>query len=253
MPLAEQNAAYWDRRPCNIGHGSAEVGSSLWSIQIGQRKYLVEPHILDFALFRCWQGKEVLEIGCGLGTDTIEFAKAGANVQAVESSARTIELALVRVGIAECYGVKIWLSDAEYWQPPGPFDLIYSFGVLHHTPHPEKILRLAHERLKDTGELRIMLYAKWSWKHLFTRQQPEAQAGCPLVRWYSMKAARHLVESCGFKVVSIEKTHIFPWRISDYIEHRYVKAFPWNFISRRLFRSLESKLGHHLLIVAVKA
>ena len=125
-------------------------------------------------------------------------------------------------------------------------------AVLHHTPRPDKILRRAWERLRDDGELRIMLYAKWSLKNLF-REQPEAQAGCPIVRWYTAKSATKLLADCGFKVVSIEKTHIFPWRVADYVEHRYVKRFAYRFMPRWMFAALEKILGHHLLIVARKA
>jgi hypothetical protein len=103
--------------------------------------------------------------------------------------------------------------------------------------------------LAQGGELRIMLYGKYSLKH-FLGTQPEAQSGCPLVKWYSKRQARKLVESAGFRVVSIEKTHIFPYRIKDYIQGRYVIDWPWTWIPKE---ALEPYLGHHLLIRAVKA
>lgn len=248
MPLIEALTSYWDARPCNVHHGTAEIGSPLWSQQVSVRKYFVEPHIIQFADFWKWQGKRVLEIGCGIGTDTLLFVKSGVeHIDAVDMSNRSVDLAETR--FCKDDPVYFWRCDAEGGLPGGPYDLIYSFGVLHHTPHPETILKNAHQFLKADGELRIMLYAKWSWKHLMGHQ-PEAQAGCPLVRWYSESAAKRLVESCGFRVTSIQKTHIFPWRIADYIEHRYVKAFPWNIVPHRW---LEPFLGHHLLIKAVKA
>jgi SAM-dependent methyltransferase len=243
---------YWNKRPCNVRHGTAPVGTPLWSEEVSIRKYTVEPHIIQFADFARWKDKRVLEIGCGIGTDTLQFLGAGAEVVAVDASVESLRLAAARASQIDA-PVQFILADAEEFLPTsGPFDLIYSFGVLHHTPHPEKVLQRAHDALVDVGELRIMLYAKWSWKHLFTRQQPEAQAGCPYVKWYSKREARKLVEDCGFHVRSIEKTHIFPWRIKDYIEHRYKKAFPWNVMPKKLFDWLETILGHHLLIQAVK-
>ncbi len=241
MPLTEQIAAYWSRVPCGSRHPDPTT-----------QRYFTQPHIPPFADFSKWKGKSVVEIGCGIGTDTLEFLKAGVRViYAVDISTRSIALASQRAYRLTLNTAYFIPANAEEFLPRGPFDLIWSFGVLHHTPHPEKVLTLARERLVPDGELRIMLYAKWSWKHLFTRQQPEAQAGCPLVKWYSMKAARHLIESCGFQVTSIHKTHIFPWRIVGYVEHRYVKAFPWNIVPRWMFQWLESKLGHHLLVVAL--
>lgn len=243
---------YWDRKPCEAWHGTAPAGSQKWSFEVMKQRYFVQPHIIKFADFPRWKDKLVLEIGCGIGTDLLMFSHYGAEVWGVDDSYVSLDLALERFLPYPDRKYKIVVDNAEEWLPLGPFDLIYSFGVLHHTPHPEKVLRLAHERLKDTGELRIMLYAKYSWKH-FWHMQPEAQPGCPHVKWYSKREAKELLESCGFRVVSIEKTHIFPWRIKDYIEHGFVRAFPWNVIPRRWFAWLESKLGHHLLIKAVKA
>ena len=237
---------YWDT-PCEAWHSTAEVGSHLWSHEITAHRYFVQPHIPEFADFRRWKGKRVLEIGCGIGTDTMQFERYGAEVHAVESSKISLSIAGKRMKDRE----NTWLyrRNAEEFLPTGSFDLVYSFGVLHHTTYPESILSKARCRMKQDAELRIMLYAKWSIKHLLGIQ-PEAKPGCPLVRWYSAREAKRLLESCGFKVVSIRKTHIFPWRIRDYKEHRFVKVWIWRIMPEKLFSWLESKLGHHLLIVA---
>jgi SAM-dependent methyltransferase len=216
-------------------------------MEISAWRYKVQPHIIGFAEFWEWKDKKVLEIGCGIGTDTLEFQKAGARIAACDISFTSVSIANRR-----CTGVSFYSGNVEDRLPDGSFDLIWSFGVLHHTPHPEKVLRLARQRIADTGELRIMLYARWSLKHLL-REQPEAQAGCPIVRWYSAKSARRLVESCGWRVTSIEKTHIFPWKVSEYRQHRLVKRWPYRIMPRWTFTYLESILGHHLLVRAVPA
>ena len=64
---------YWNERPCNIRHSHKEVGTRQYFDEVEARKYFVEPHIPRFAEFESWQGKKVLEIGCGIGTDTINF------------------------------------------------------------------------------------------------------------------------------------------------------------------------------------
>jgi SAM-dependent methyltransferase len=185
-PLTELTKEFFNRVPC---------GS--WHLDPTSQRYFTQPHIPEFAEFWIWKNKKVLEIGCGIGTDTVEFVQSGAKVWAVDASKNSIEMAQKR-----CPRAFYMVANAEEFLPIGPFDLVYSFGVLHHTPHPEKVLQRAHDALVDVGELRIMLYAKWSWKHLFTRQQPEAQAGCPYVKWYSKREARKLVEDCGFHVRS---------------------------------------------------
>ena len=145
--------------------------------------------------------------------------------------------------------VKLYNANAEQWLPPGSFDLVYSFGVLHHTPNPAAALRNIRERLAPDGELRLMLYARWSFKFLLG-EQPEAQAGCPIAKLYTKRTAQDLLRAAGFEVISVEKTHIFPWRVADYVNHRYVKRWCWRLVPYKLFSLLEKVAGHHLLIVA---
>lgn len=247
MQQIEAIQSYWNARPCNIRHSLAPVGSERWSQEVTERKYFVESHIPKFAQFERWKGKNVLEIGCGIGTDTLGFVKAGANVWAVDVSISSIEVAKKR-GIS----AKFLCVNAEDWLPGADCDLIYSFGVLHHTPSPHRILCRAYGLLKDSGELRVMVYSRWCFKRIFGGQ-PEAQANCPLARSYTVKQAKGLVEFCGFKVESIEKAHIFPWRIKDYVQHRYVKRWAYRWMPKSLFCWLERHFGEHLLIVARKA
>src|SRR5678809_847538 len=90
---------YWNNRPCNLRHSPAPVGSREYFDQVEARKYLVEAHIPGFAEFPRWNGKRVLEIGCGLGTDTMNFARAGARVTAVDLSSRSLDLARQRARV----------------------------------------------------------------------------------------------------------------------------------------------------------
>src|SRR5689334_18878447 len=99
----ERVREYWDRRPCNLKHSPKAVGTREYFDEVEARKYFVEPHIPEFAEFPRWAGKRVLEIGCGLGTDTINFARNGATVTAVDVSRQSLTLARKR---AEVYGLQ---------------------------------------------------------------------------------------------------------------------------------------------------
>ena len=131
---------FWNRRPCNIKHSDKEIGTKEYSEEVEYKKYRVEAHIKKFAEFEKWRGKKVLEIGCGIGTDTVNFARAGAKITAVDLS--DVSLGIVRQR-AESLGlsVKLYNADAEKLSEKVPvedYDLIYSFGVIHHTPHPDR-------------------------------------------------------------------------------------------------------------------
>src|ERR1700744_2372637 len=95
----ERVQKYWNDRPCNIRHSTAPIGTKEYFDQVEARKYLVEPHIPAFAEFEKWRGKKVLEIGCGIGTDTMNFALAGAHVTTVDLSDRSMDLARKRAAV----------------------------------------------------------------------------------------------------------------------------------------------------------
>lgn len=261
---------YWNDRPCNLRHSQKEVGSKEYFEEIAKRKFLVEPHLPDFADFASMKGKKVLEIGCGLGAASINFAKAGAEVTAVDLSQKSIDVAKKN---AESMGVsdkiKFYQGNAETlsgFVPEEKYDLIFSFGVIHHTPHPDRIVEELKEFLAPKGQIKIMVYYRHSWKVLWIlakygkfkfwklseliAKYSEAQTGCPVTYAYSKKSARELFEQKGFKVNAVEIDHIFPYRIPDYVQYRYVKVWYFRFLPRTVFRFLERKFGWHLCLTA---
>src|SRR4051794_1549307 len=90
---------YWNSRPCNIRHSPKPVGTREYFDEVEARKYMVESHIPRFADFARWNGKTVLEIGCGIGTDTINFARHGAHVTAVDLTEKSLEVARQRAKV----------------------------------------------------------------------------------------------------------------------------------------------------------
>jgi SAM-dependent methyltransferase len=242
---------YWNRRPCNIRHSAAEIGSKEYFDQVEARKYLVEPHIPGFAEFGRWKGKRVLEIGCGLGTDATNFARAGADYTGLELSSASLELAKRRFAVFGLNGT-FYLGNAEELDtiiPPQKFDLIYSFGVIHHTPNPRRVVEAAKKYFGSHSEFRLMLYAKHSWKAAMIDaglDQPEAQSGCPIAFTYSKEEVVALMQ--GYKIIEIQQDHIFPYVIEKYVKYEY-ELQPWfAAMPREMFRALEQHFGWHLLI-----
>jgi len=250
--------AYWDARPCNVRHSRLAVGTREYFDEVEARKYYVEPHIPGFAQFDRWRGKRVLEVGCGIGTDTINFARAGAMVTAVDLSTASLALARKR---AEVFGfadkIRFFCADAESLASvvaPETYDLVYSFGVLHHTPDPARAIAQIRAFMADTSEFRMMVYAKNSWKSIMIDagfDQPEAQSGCPIAYTYTRDEIVRLL--AGFKVASIRQDHIFPFVVEKYVKYEY-ELQPWfAAMPREMFRALEASLGWHALVVATLA
>jgi len=266
----EQVRSYWDQRPCNIRHSPKPVGTREYFDEVEARKYFVEPHIPRFAQFERWRGKKVLEIGCGIGTDTVNFARHGALVTAVDLSPQSLELARRRV---EVYGlqdqVRFYSGSAEElnsFVPVEAYDLIYSFGVIHHTPHPERVVGQMRQYAKPATVVKLMVYYRPSWKVFcilmgygkgqfwrlkeLVAQHSEAQNGCPVTYTYTRSEGRTLIESSGFHTTDIFVDHIFPYRIAEYVKYEYVKAWPWNRTPQWAFRWMERHFGWHMCLTA---
>jgi SAM-dependent methyltransferase len=102
--LEQRIKRYWNAQPCNVKHSKNEPGTLDFFRDVSARRYRVEPHIPEFAGFHLWQGKRVLEIGPGIGSDAAEFARAGAEYYAIDYSDASVELARQRFKVEELEG-----------------------------------------------------------------------------------------------------------------------------------------------------
>jgi 2-polyprenyl-3-methyl-5-hydroxy-6-metoxy-1,4-benzoquinol methylase len=259
---------YWNSRPCNIRHSPKPVGTREYFDEVEARKYFVEHHIPGFAEFERWKGKKVLEIGCGIGTDTINFARHGAQVTAVDLTEKSLEVARQR---AKVFGledrIRFVQANAEKlsdFVEPEPYDLVYSFGVIHHTPHPDLVMEEIRKFTGPGSTLQVMVYNRWSWKVLWIlfvygagrfwkldrliADYSEAQTGCPVTYSYSRRGGRRFFEDHGFTATSVFVDHIFSYRIPDYVQYRYRQVWYFRWMPRPLFRILERALGWHLCL-----
>lgn len=258
---------YWDARPCNIRHSNKPVGTREYFNEVDKRRYFVEPHILSFAEFDKWKNKDVLEIGCGIGTDSVNFARNGANLVATDLSKTSLDICQGRFAEYEL-PAQFYHGNAEnmsHWLQPRPFDLIYSFGVLHHTPSPEDALNEIKLYMDRNSELRFMVYNRASIKVLqimneygcnFTdlddmiSMYSEAQTGCPVTHSYTVDTISNLLNNLGYRVLSVEKNHIFKYSIPHYVQYQYVVDEQWEGMSVESFQALEKQFGWHLLVKA---
>jgi len=160
-PSIEEVRTFWEAHPCGEKTSSSE-DSLEYFLGVEHYRYTNAPHILNVAQFERFAGRRVLEIGCGLGTDGAQFAKAGADYVGVDLTGAAVELAR-RNFSARGLRAEFLTVDAE--QLPfraDSFDHVYSFGVIHHTPYPATVVDEIRRVLRPGGTVTVMVYNRTS-------------------------------------------------------------------------------------------
>lgn len=188
--LKERVRQFWQEHPCGTKFADAPPGSRHFYELVEHHRYSKEWHIPIAADFASTKGLRVLEIGCGLGTDGAQFARAGADYTGIDLTDAAIELAQRRFELFNLPGA-FRTDDAERLSfPNDSFDLVYSHGVLHHTPDIESAIREVRRVLRPGGRAEVMLYHRNSYNYRVNISILR-RAGVQLLRW---KAGLKLVQ-----------------------------------------------------------
>ena len=259
---------FWDSRPCNIRHSNAIPGSLEFYNDVSRKRYFVEPHIVEFADFSSWAGKRVLEVGCGIGIDACQFALAGAHVTAVDLTSKSIEIAKAHsdvLGLGE--RMVFYKADVERLSDVLPieyYDLVYSLGVIHHTPNPRLAINEIKKYMNGSSVLKILLYNRYSWKvfqillrykfafwrlNEIVSRHSEAQQMCPVTYTFTRRKAKELLS--GFDIRRMYVRHIFPYSIPEYVRHEYKKTPIFSVLPNCVYSWMQKVVGWHLCIEAV--
>ena len=163
--LKERVRAFWQAHPCGTKFSDAAMGTREFFERVEAHRYAKEWHIPEAANFAAARGLRVLEIGCGLGTDGAQFALAGANYIGVDLTEASVGLARKKFELSGLPG-EFRVADAEKLDfADESFDLVYSHGVLHHTPDTKQAVREIHRVLKPGGRAIVMLYHHGSYNY----------------------------------------------------------------------------------------
>ena len=236
---------YWDDVPCGTGSITYPEGSAEYFEAIAENRNRLEPFIADYARFDKWAGRKVLEVGCGVGSDLLRFARVGAQVVGIDLSPKSVFLAKSRLHAYNCRG-DVLVADAEKLSfKDNEFDLTYSWGVLHHTPNPARAIQEIYRVTKPGGEICIMLYHRHSLVALQLyllfglfalrprRSLKDIIAShheSPGTKAYSVAEARRMFSA--FKDLEIE-VHLTPYDLR-YKRDRYLPRWVGRLIPQRL-------------------
>lgn len=153
---------FWNRRSSGEVSASSDTPTEQLDAQ-ARARYDLQPYISGFARFSDGRDRDVLEIGVGTGTDHLQWAKASPrSLTGIDLSPRAIEHTRGRL---DAYGLRsrLEVADAEHLPfPDTSFDIVYSWGVLHHSPDTARAVAEVHRVLRPGGVARVMIYHYWS-------------------------------------------------------------------------------------------
>jgi 2-polyprenyl-3-methyl-5-hydroxy-6-metoxy-1,4-benzoquinol methylase len=262
----ERAREQWSKDPAGAVYGSShEVGSREFFEEVERHRYQeYAPWMPEVMGFDQFAGKQLLEVGCGMGTDLLQFARGGARITGVDLTPRSIEISRRHLSL---YGESgdFALADCETLPfADESFDVVYSNGVLHHTPDTAGAVREIHRVLRPGGQTRVMLYHRGSfafWSQVVLRYgilrgdffrglssgdvmsrhvEFNEGGGRPLVKAYTRTEARRLFSM--FRKVSITVEQLT----------RPEFYFLGGLIPESLFRALRRTLGWNVIISAQK-
>ncbi|MDH5763417.1 MAG: class I SAM-dependent methyltransferase [Nitrospinota bacterium] len=165
MALNDEVRTYWEQEACGTQKkvvGGLEKFSRDWFERVESHRYQVEPFIHSIAQFTRHHGKKLLEVGVGAGTDHLQWARAGLDCHGVDLTDEGIEATRRRL---EIYGLNSNLQRINAETLPfenDSFDVVYSWGVIHHSENPQKIITEIHRVLRKKGVFIGMMYGRYS-------------------------------------------------------------------------------------------
>jgi ubiquinone/menaquinone biosynthesis C-methylase UbiE len=199
VPLKHRVQNYWEEEPCDSRHGKSET-LSVYFDEIELKRYQLEPFIFPFADFDREEGKRVLEVGVGLGSDFWQWVKGNARAVGIDLTSQAVQLTRKHLDLRGVPKMAYGLLQADAEHLPfteNGFHVVYSWGVLHHTPETEVAFREAFRVLAPGGTLKAMVYHVPSWTGWLLWGRYGLLAGNPFSRVKELMA-RHL-ESPGTK------------------------------------------------------
>jgi SAM-dependent methyltransferase len=256
----------WTQDPCGAVHDREhEFGTREFFDTVERHRYTEYaawmPQVMGFDKFR---DARLLEVGCGMGTDLLQFARGGARCTGIDLTPRSIEITRHRFRLYDADGA-FMISDGEHLPfLDESFDVVYSNGVLHHTPDTAGAIREVHRVLRPGGTAKVMLYHRNSLNYWFDivlrrgvlrgdflrgRSVAEIMSRIvefsdhdarPLVKVYSRKQARELFSL--FKDVRVDVEQLMR------AELRFLSPL----VSEKRLDQLRKKIGWNVIITAIK-
>ena len=258
---------HWEVDPCGSRGIEAKDRRAFFE-QLTTERYAQDKHIPEFARFARGRDRDVLEIGVGAGTDFVQWVQSGARAVGVDLTEAGVALTRERL---ELLGLSADVRQADAENLPfaaASFDVVYSYGVLHHSPDTRRAIAEVHRVLRPGGTALVMIYRVPSWTgfnlwglHCAAKGRPwitPRQAifehlESPGTKAYTDGEARALFSAFGEVKIgaALLGGDLLAMRASGRYQGRAHRAI-WRLYPRRLVSAFGQRLGLGMLIEATK-
>jgi len=246
-PSQHDVRAYWDAHIHDLEVTRHPPGSPGFFADLEQYHFEKLHHLPRLVPFESYDGRRVLEVGCGAGTDLVRFARHGANVTGVDLSPASIALA-VRNFTIEKKQAKLSVADGQALPfREAAFDLVYAHGVVQYTSDDRALVNECRRVLKPGGLAVFQVYNRISWLNALSRvtKVDLEHVDAPVLKKYSIGEFRSLLGSFS-RVRIVPERFPVKTRLHGGLKGTLYNTFfvgPFN----ALPRSLTRRFGWHLL------
>lgn len=245
--------AYWNEHVTDWPIATAEPGSPEFFAETEAYRFEKLDYLDRLIDYGGQAGRDVLDVGCGLGNDTARFARGGARVTGIDIAPRAIELSKRNFEQRGLEGRFLVMDGEAMTFPEANFDFVYCHTILHFTTDPAAMIREIHRVLRPGGTALLMSVNRHSWMRLMHRlakvEIDHLQA--PVFNWFSPGELMAMAAPFAERRLVHER---FP--VATKV-HKGLKSKLFNTCFVGLFnlvpRSLVQGSAHHLLIFARKA
>lgn len=161
--------AYWNEHIHDLEIARNPIGSEAFFDDLEVYRFEKLDYLPKVVDFTAYEGKRLLEVGCGVGTDLVRFARGGALVTGVDLAATSIELARKNMSAKGVAGDLSMMNGEAMEFADDSFDVVYAHGVLQYTDDIERMLSEIRRVLRPGGEAILMVYNRYSWLYLLSK------------------------------------------------------------------------------------
>jgi 2-polyprenyl-3-methyl-5-hydroxy-6-metoxy-1,4-benzoquinol methylase len=250
--VLESIREYWNKHIHDLEIVRSPLGTHGFFSELEEYRFNKLEYLTKIVDFSAYKGKQLLEVGCGVGIDLVRFARHGA-------VATGIDLAEVAVGLArrnaELHHVTATIEtmDGEHLKfSDRTFDVVYAHGVLQYTNDPSKMIREIYRVLKPGGEAILMVYNGYSWLNIMSKlfRVKLEHEDAPVLRKYSIGEFRRMLGPFSHVEIIPERFPVRSRLHGGFKGTLYNTAFvgAFNLVPRAVVR----RFGWHLMAKAVR-